>query len=248
MSRDKRAYLKAYRRRPEFKEKDARYRANARLKMQSDPASRERRSRYHKEYYLKNREAVLKRTRQRQIDKAESERERSKRYYLEHKEDYQLRAQKYRAARIAKTPLLPRISKEEAKRRKRERTRKWILEHPEKYKAAKASWMARNKDKIRAYGSQHAHNRRSRQKLSRKDNVAVANWIRSWKKNVTVRCYWCSSRFSPSRCHVDHIVPISSGGKNTIGNVCISCAKCNIRKRAKDLKVWNQQIAQPVLF
>jgi 5-methylcytosine-specific restriction endonuclease McrA len=248
MNRDQSEYLKAYRQRPEYQAQLDRYRAAAKRKMGNDPIAREKRSQYGKAYYLKNREAVLKRTRQRQIENAESEKARSRKYYMEHKEDYRARAQRYRAARLEKCPLLPRISPEEAKRRKLERTRKWILEHPEKCKEMRRSWEARNKDKRKAYNTQHAHNRRARQKLSRKDNAAVYSWIRSWKKKATVRCYWCSVRFKPSQCHVDHIVPISSGGKNTIGNVCISCAKCNIRKRTKELKVWNQQIEQPVLF
>jgi 5-methylcytosine-specific restriction endonuclease McrA len=248
MRRDQKAYLKAYRARPEYREQSKPYTERAKQKLKSNPVALERLVKYRQEYYLKNREVILKRTRQRQVDKAEQEKLRSKKYYLAHKKDYSDRAKRYRDAWVAIHPLLPRITPEEARERKLARGRKWRLENPDKQKTMRDSWESRNKDKRRAYNTQHTHNRRVRQKLSRKDNAAVYKWIRSWKKRRSVLCYWCMNLFLPSQCHVDHIVPISSGGKNTIDNVCISCAPCNIKKRAKSLKEWNQHLSQPVLL
>jgi len=46
------------------------------------------------------------------------------------------------------------------------------------------------------------------------------------------RCYWC---FSPlnGQHHIDHFIPLSRSGSNTIENLVISCPSCNIKKSDK---------------
>ena len=80
MRRDQKAYLKAYRARPEYREQSKPYTERAKQKLKSNPVALERLVKYRQEYYLKNREVILKRTRQRQVDKAEQEKLRSKKY------------------------------------------------------------------------------------------------------------------------------------------------------------------------
>lgn len=49
------------------------------------------------------------------------------------------------------------------------------------------------------------------------------------------RCEYCktSEWLSGQRCHIDHIVPLSSGGVTDADNLCLACAACNSAKLDK---------------
>jgi len=54
-------------------------------------------------------------------------------------------------------------------------------------------------------------------------------------------CYWCGKKIDKtlsSSYHFDHYVPLSKGGANTIDNIKLSCAKCNLTKSAKSPYVF----------
>jgi 5-methylcytosine-specific restriction endonuclease McrA len=43
------------------------------------------------------------------------------------------------------------------------------------------------------------------------------------------RCYMCHRRLNPG-WHIEHVIPISAGGPDTLENVRASCPRCNLRK------------------
>jgi 5-methylcytosine-specific restriction endonuclease McrA len=47
------------------------------------------------------------------------------------------------------------------------------------------------------------------------------------------RCQYCGRKFSSSELSLDHVVPISRGGKSTWENVVCACLPCNVRKGNK---------------
>lgn len=52
------------------------------------------------------------------------------------------------------------------------------------------------------------------------------------------KCEYCGSKKGTHNnviLHVDHIIPVSKGGKNNICNLVTSCEKCNLGKGAKIL-------------
>lgn len=55
------------------------------------------------------------------------------------------------------------------------------------------------------------------------------------------KCGYCKVDIS-KRYHVDHIVPLASGGMNTRDNIQCLCPTCNHRKSAKDPIDWAQEI------
>jgi 5-methylcytosine-specific restriction protein A len=64
--------------------------------------------------------------------------------------------------------------------------------------------------------------RRERQKAR---ELRASQW---WKrKRATGICYHCGGKFPPRELTMDHLVPISRGGKSTKGNLVPSCKKCN---------------------
>ncbi len=54
-----------------------------------------------------------------------------------------------------------------------------------------------------------------------------------WWKNQKGKgvCHYCKERFAPQELTMDHIVPISRGGKSRKNNVVPSCKACNNEKK-----------------
>lgn len=48
-------------------------------------------------------------------------------------------------------------------------------------------------------------------------------------------CAYCGS---PHNLTMDHVIPISKGGKTTVDNVIPACSSCNSSKQAKDVVEW----------
>ena len=55
------------------------------------------------------------------------------------------------------------------------------------------------------------------------------------------RCVYCRERLG-NRYHRDHIVPLKLGGDNSIYNIQLLCAECNLKKGSKDPVDWAQSI------
>ncbi len=54
------------------------------------------------------------------------------------------------------------------------------------------------------------------------------------RKNIFLRdayrCQYCGDRFSPDQLTLDHVIPVSRGGKDTWNNVVTACKGCNHKK------------------
>jgi hypothetical protein len=48
-------------------------------------------------------------------------------------------------------------------------------------------------------------------------------------------CEFCLAqlRFSPNSFHIEHHIPISRGGANTVENLTLACPQCNLHKATK---------------
>lgn len=47
------------------------------------------------------------------------------------------------------------------------------------------------------------------------------------------RCQYCGKKFSSSELSLDHVIPISRGGRSSWENVVCACLPCNVRKGNK---------------
>jgi 5-methylcytosine-specific restriction enzyme A len=63
-----------------------------------------------------------------------------------------------------------------------------------------------------------------------------------WWKDRLARgvCYYCRRQFSPRDLTMDHIVPMSRGGKTTRGNVVPVCKECNNKKKYLLPMEWDE--------
>ena len=55
-------------------------------------------------------------------------------------------------------------------------------------------------------------------------------------------CFWCGDDIPNGELHLDHIYPISKGGKHTISNLTVSCSRCNQRKGDTNPDEWLDKI------
>ena len=62
-----------------------------------------------------------------------------------------------------------------------------------------------------------------------------------WKRQCTKGvCGYCEKPTPVGELTMDHIVPLSRGGRTTKGNVIPVCKDCNTAKRQKLLMEWNE--------
>jgi 5-methylcytosine-specific restriction endonuclease McrA len=71
--------------------------------------------------------------------------------------------------------------------------------------------------------------------------TAYAKFLRWAEQARRIRCYWCKSQTRPGRRHIDHVIPLSRGGADAVGNLCVSCPSCNMSKSAKSPGAFSGQ-------
>lgn len=68
-------------------------------------------------------------------------------------------------------------------------------------------------------------------------------WKRRLAKGV---CFYCGSRLAPKKLTMDHIVPLSRGGRSTKGNVVPCCKDCNNKKKQLIPMEWEEYLLNKV--
>lgn len=126
------------------------------------------------------------------------------------------------------------------------RAANWKRNNPDKVKKAAKKYRENNKNKIseinKDYRERVKHNEDYKLKVRIRTNrryhrIKKANGsytdkdIKRIMKQQKNKCYWCKKKLD--QYHIDHIIPISKGGNNTSGNICVSCPECNTSKGAK---------------
>ena len=90
-----------------------------------------------------------------------------------------------------------------------------------------------------AYDLQDADQQRERHKAR---DLRKSQW---WKRRIAKGvCRYCKRSFAPRDLTMDHIVPISRGGKTTKGNVAPCCKECNNAKRQMLPIEWERYLQQ----
>lgn len=93
-------------------------------------------------------------------------------------------------------------------------------------KKRKHNYYLNNKELYRNY-----HRNRRAYKCN-KNNKVTNNIIKELLLFQDYKCLYCNCDIT-NGYHLDHIIPLSKNGDNSINNLCISCATCNLRKGSK---------------
>lgn len=66
---------------------------------------------------------------------------------------------------------------------------------------------------------------------------------RWWQNRLALgRCHYCGEQFPPDELTMDHLVPVSRGGKASRNNVVPACKECNNRKKYLLPMEWDEFI------
>lgn len=125
-----------------------------------------------------------------------------------------------------------RAYRQATKEQKRLYDKQYTKDNREQIKQTKAKWLAANADLLRSIRTAYAARRRAQ--IKEGDSTST---IHAWVKKQRLVCRWCDADCSDGY-HVDHVHPLSRGGRHVIGNLCIACPPCNIKKNAKALDDW----------
>ena len=90
-----------------------------------------------------------------------------------------------------------------------------------------------------AYDLNEADIKRERRKA--RELRATQWWKRRLAKGV---CDYCGRSTPPKELTMDHVVPVSRGGRSTKGNVVPACKECNTAKKHLLPMEWDRYIEQ----
>ena len=73
-------------------------------------------------------------------------------------------------------------------------------------------------------------------------DLRASQW---WKRRLAKgACHYCGRAFAPRELTMDHIVPVSRGGRTTKGNVVPCCKECNTAKKQLLAMEWEDYLRQ----
>ena len=77
---------------------------------------------------------------------------------------------------------------------------------------------------------------KSRRRSTERDGMSGPEF-RAWLDGQVKQCYWCAVDCA-DHYHVDHVMPLSKGGRHEAYNLVVACQPCNQRKSAKHPLQW----------
>jgi 5-methylcytosine-specific restriction endonuclease McrA len=136
--------------------------------------------------------------------------------------------------------------------RNAEKQRKYSEKYPERIKAAQEKYNKKPQSKIRFIKYNNSEKGKQYHKKYIKDNYD--NFLAKQRKNETARrvkqagngvfvisskdmkrllSSCCAECGSYDKIHLDHVIPVSRGGRHSIGNLQPLCQRCNLSKNNK---------------
>lgn len=128
------------------------------------------------------------------------------------------------------------------KDRSRRTRARYLAKHGDRFKASRLAYRQRNATALkvrykryymanRAKWQNHKLARRAREKATPQEMALIESFMRKEKSKQTHKCHWCKKTFRSSP-HFDHVIALSKEGRHSLGNMCVSCADCNLKKAA----------------
>lgn len=182
----------------------------------------ERRRRYARTYYLKNKERL------KPIRKA---------WLSRNKKKWVAYADRWRRENGARCCGYNRKWASRYPDRARETWKKWDEAHPEKRKQVARRYRKRHPE----VAVRHNTIRRQRAVAFDHYQPLIDLMVREVSQLPKVVCSYCKEDIEGT-VHFDHIVPISRGGKHVRENLCVACERCNLSKGSKLLTEWKNGI------
>lgn len=111
------------------------------------------------------------------------------------------------------------------------RSSKYQREHPERRRVIQQTYRDRHREKTRQYWrTRHARKKHI-------ESTLTAKQVQELYARQRGKCYYCGKKVG-KKYHVDHVVPLSRGGADTMDNAAIACPHCNVVKSDKLPHEW----------
>lgn len=198
------------------------------------------RNEYQRAYIEANREKVLENKRRWNKENPEKHRQHNKKYRNTHLEIVSAKDRIWKALNLDKIHAWYSANSASVKAR----NKKWHADNPDKAKQLRRNWMENNREKERAnsrkWKSENPDKvregllvRRAR-KLGAGGKITANEW-NALKELYSFTCLCCKRQEPEIKLTVDHVVPLSVGGTNTIDNAQPLCLSCNCSKGTKTI-------------
>jgi 5-methylcytosine-specific restriction endonuclease McrA len=120
------------------------------------------------------------------------------------------------------------------------RNRAWREANPEILRAQRAAWRNANRERhienARRWAQENREQynenmtRAAHKRRARLESIGGSYTQEEWIEVLVRFDNLCAKCARPSKLEVDHIIPISKGGSNYIGNIQPLCRSCNAKK------------------
>lgn len=114
--------------------------------------------------------------------------------------------------------------------RANESARRWRTAHPKQMKKSLRKWQVAHPEKIAEY-----HNSRRAHKVNAEGNGVTAEQWHNMKEDYNHICVYCAQK---KPLIMEHVVPLSRGGRHDIDNVIPACGSCNSKKHNSSLLMF----------
>lgn len=124
----------------------------------------------------------------------------------------------------------------------------YIARHPERETAHSGAWAKANSRRAAAYKAAWVKENPERvavtdhKRRALKLGVGATLTAEQWETIQAAHlwcCAYCGADTGVVGLHMDHVVPLSKGGRHDSTNVVPSCPSCNLSKSAKDMAEWH---------
>ena len=114
--------------------------------------------------------------------------------------------------------------------RRRQIEAKYRANHRIEVQARSEAWRLQNIERPREY--------KLRRRARLENNGQMLILPREIKKIYSSPCFYCGKK---DRIEADHIIPVSKGGRHSIGNLVSACRWCNASKGNRLLSDWKRE-------
>jgi len=153
------------------------------------------------------------------------------------KELYKLHPERFKRARDKWTKENPNKARCAVRRwtianskRIKQNRENWQRANPQKASQYSKKWRLANPEKVVATVEQY----RARKMMAPGTGITERQWKKLMKK-YSYLCIYCGQK---KKLTIDHVIPLSRGGRHDIDNIVPACRPCNSSKQAKPLRVW----------
>lgn len=224
-----------------FCSSDCRYQANRdrlnvarRAASASDPDRREKRAArnkawalanaervadYHRQRYLANRTAILSQQREYREANKDARREKDRAYYYANRSKWQAGWRN--------------ITEDERSRRNEQHRERWARKRADGT-LQRSRWKEDNPEQAKLAARIYQSRRRAWKRATTSALITRAD-LEALVRRHQGLCAYCED--APAT-DIDHVVPLSRGGRHAIGNLLPACGRCNRSKGAKTLMEW----------